>query len=339
MKFSDKLVKLRKDNNITQEQLADRLDVSRQAVSKWESGLSYPDMSKMLQICKILNCTLEDLMDDGAIKESNSGTNKNNFNNYLQDLLKFVTKTYNMICAMKFNEKIKCILEMCFISFILFIAGYILYVIMSSITGNLFSLIPYIIGSHLINLFDTLYLLILIVLGIIIVIHLFKIRYLDYFITVEDDSVTKKSIEKPIDNNKQYIEKNKEKIIIRDPKHSTFSFFSALGKIILLLTKLFLIIIAAPIIICFIGIISFIVISLCHIPYNSLFIYISLIFFGAGLINYILMEIIYKFIINKKQHFKKIFIIVITGLIIFASGCGLSFFKFMNFNNVDIVMI
>ena len=67
MRFSEKLPKLRKNNNLSQEQLAEQLGVSRQAVSKWEAGNSYPDMEKMLQMCKILNCHLEDLMDDGSI--------------------------------------------------------------------------------------------------------------------------------------------------------------------------------------------------------------------------------------------------------------------------------
>src|SRR5699024_12057824 len=53
---------------ISQEQLAEMLSVSRQAVSKWENGLSYPDMDKIISISKILNCTLEDLLDDGVIK-------------------------------------------------------------------------------------------------------------------------------------------------------------------------------------------------------------------------------------------------------------------------------
>ena len=53
MKFCDKLQKIRKENNITQEQLADKLGVSRQAVSKWESGTAYPDTEKLIQISKI----------------------------------------------------------------------------------------------------------------------------------------------------------------------------------------------------------------------------------------------------------------------------------------------
>lgn len=40
MKFGNKLSKLRKEHNLSQEQLADKLEVSRQAVSKWESGVS-----------------------------------------------------------------------------------------------------------------------------------------------------------------------------------------------------------------------------------------------------------------------------------------------------------
>ena len=43
MSFSDNLQVLRKRNNLTQEQLAEQLEVSRQAVSKWESGQSYPE--------------------------------------------------------------------------------------------------------------------------------------------------------------------------------------------------------------------------------------------------------------------------------------------------------
>ena len=77
MRFSEKLPKLRKNNNLSQEQLAEQLGVSRQAVSKWEAGNSYPDMEKMLQMCQILNCHLEDLMDDGSIGNTSIEGSKN----------------------------------------------------------------------------------------------------------------------------------------------------------------------------------------------------------------------------------------------------------------------
>ncbi len=47
-KFSENLKKIRKDNNLSQEQLAFELGVSRQAISKWESSVSYPEMDKII---------------------------------------------------------------------------------------------------------------------------------------------------------------------------------------------------------------------------------------------------------------------------------------------------
>lgn len=49
MTLGDKISKLRKDNNYTQEQLAGILGVSRQSVSKWESNLAYPETDKLLR--------------------------------------------------------------------------------------------------------------------------------------------------------------------------------------------------------------------------------------------------------------------------------------------------
>ena len=49
MRFCEKLAVKRKQNNLSQEQFADTLGVSRQAVSKWESGTSYPDMDKIIK--------------------------------------------------------------------------------------------------------------------------------------------------------------------------------------------------------------------------------------------------------------------------------------------------
>ena len=51
--FANNLKKLRKDNNLSQEELALELGVSRQSVSKWESGQTYPEMDKVLQLCKM----------------------------------------------------------------------------------------------------------------------------------------------------------------------------------------------------------------------------------------------------------------------------------------------
>lgn len=62
MSFRDNLQHLRATRNMTQEQLAMLLGVSRQSVTKWEAEKSYPEMDKLLKICQIFDCTLDDLV-------------------------------------------------------------------------------------------------------------------------------------------------------------------------------------------------------------------------------------------------------------------------------------
>lgn len=62
MTLGDKLSKLRKENNFTQEQLADVLGVSRQAVSKWESNITYPETDKIIRMSELFNCSLDYLL-------------------------------------------------------------------------------------------------------------------------------------------------------------------------------------------------------------------------------------------------------------------------------------
>ncbi len=69
MSFGENLQYLRKQKEITQEQLAEALEVSRQSVSKWESGQSYPEMEKLLQICGMFHCNMDTLM-QGDISKS-----------------------------------------------------------------------------------------------------------------------------------------------------------------------------------------------------------------------------------------------------------------------------
>lgn len=65
MTLGDKLSKLRKENNYTQEQLADILEVSRQAISKWENDTAYPETEKLLKIGELYNCSMDYLLKDG----------------------------------------------------------------------------------------------------------------------------------------------------------------------------------------------------------------------------------------------------------------------------------
>lgn len=71
MTLGEKLTKLRKNSNYTQEQLADLLDVSRQSVSKWESDIAYPETDKLIRLGKLYGCSLDYLLKE---EEENAET-------------------------------------------------------------------------------------------------------------------------------------------------------------------------------------------------------------------------------------------------------------------------
>lgn len=66
MSFADNLKIIRKARGLSQEDLAELLDVSRQAVSKWEGGDGYPEMEKVLLLSRELRISLDDLMGEGG---------------------------------------------------------------------------------------------------------------------------------------------------------------------------------------------------------------------------------------------------------------------------------
>lgn len=69
MTFGEKIAKLRKEENLTQEQLADLLGVSRQSISKWESGLAYPETEKLVKLGKMFHCSMDYLLNDDVTEK------------------------------------------------------------------------------------------------------------------------------------------------------------------------------------------------------------------------------------------------------------------------------
>ena len=67
MKFGDNLKKIRILKKLSQENLAEKVNVSRQSVSKWETGDAYPTMNNLLELCKIFHCKINDLVNDSII--------------------------------------------------------------------------------------------------------------------------------------------------------------------------------------------------------------------------------------------------------------------------------
>ena len=70
MKFHEKLQQLRREYGLSQEMLAEKLDVSRQAVSKWESGQTYPETDKLIQLSEIFGVSIDSLIKDGELNSN-----------------------------------------------------------------------------------------------------------------------------------------------------------------------------------------------------------------------------------------------------------------------------
>lgn len=62
MKINERILSLRKLNHLTQEQLGEKLSVSRQAVSKWESDTALPDLNNIIQMCNLFNVSADYLL-------------------------------------------------------------------------------------------------------------------------------------------------------------------------------------------------------------------------------------------------------------------------------------
>ena len=70
MSFGENLYTIRKKNGLSQEDLAEMLGVSRQAVSKWELGEGYPEVDKLLILSQKLNVSLDSLMGNDIVSDS-----------------------------------------------------------------------------------------------------------------------------------------------------------------------------------------------------------------------------------------------------------------------------
>ena len=96
MNLGERIKALRKQSNLSQEQLAEKLNVSRQAVSKWESNTAYPDISNLILLKDIFGVTLDYLViDNNTIENQDINEDINSFDN---------TKVYNKEIKSNTNE-------------------------------------------------------------------------------------------------------------------------------------------------------------------------------------------------------------------------------------------
>ena len=106
MGFSENFKEIRSKRNITQEQLAEIFSVSRQTISKWESGNCLPDASKYKPLCEILGITVNELFSGERL---NSET-ENEAKDYLVDLL--ASRIYEIDCGLSYEDFKNALLRM-----------------------------------------------------------------------------------------------------------------------------------------------------------------------------------------------------------------------------------
>lgn len=97
MKLQDKIINLRKDNGWSQEELAEKLNVSRQAVSRWESGSAQPDAANLLQLSRLFSVTTDYLLNDEYEKDDNLPKGKVSVTAGLQQTMFFMIMVEVMI--------------------------------------------------------------------------------------------------------------------------------------------------------------------------------------------------------------------------------------------------
>lgn len=98
MNIGEKITKLRKNANITQEELADLLNVSRQSISRWELGITFPETDKLIKLSKVLNCSIDYLLDDNY-QINNKTFSLNNSSISLDDIYNFIKECGNFFLA------------------------------------------------------------------------------------------------------------------------------------------------------------------------------------------------------------------------------------------------
>lgn len=340
--FSENLKKIRKEHHLSQEQLADELGVSRQAISKWESAIAYPEMDKIIFLCDKFHLNIDDLLhkDIKEIKKEEEGKRK--INNFIDDFLKFITDTINLFSNMNLRSKIKCLLEQVIITLILLIISIIIVYGINRLSLNILIFIPYQLAQIITNILTFILVIFCSISSLVILTHTFKTRYLDYYLKLTKESKEKNKEEElnRIDEekkvsfnrkNKILFSKNENKIIIRDPKHSEYKFINGLFKLIIGIIKFFMLLFALLISFILIGLVFSFILSFLVYKTGFFFIGLLLAILSLSIITIVLLLLLLNFIMNRKNDKKKIIWCFISSLIVFGISCGFIFIGTLNF--------
>ncbi|MDE6148567.1 MAG: helix-turn-helix domain-containing protein [Ruminococcus sp.] len=140
MSLGENLQFLRKTKNITQEDLAEALNVSRQSVSKWESDATFPEMDKIIQICDIFSCSMDSLIKGNIEKET--AQDKTGYDKHMNGFSKAISVGVGLcllgISLASFFDELKVNEALLGIGFFLFILIAVMIFVVSGINNSNF---------------------------------------------------------------------------------------------------------------------------------------------------------------------------------------------------------
>jgi len=345
-KFSENLKKIRKENNLSQEQLAEELGVSRQAISKWESAVAYPEMDKIIALCEKFNLNIDDLLHKDISEVKGEEESKKKLNKYVDDFLNFITNTINMFSNMSFKSKCKCLFEEFVIGLVLLIVCLIIGTLAQDLLSGIFGVLPDKVYFVVHSILSFIYSVFAIMSSVVIMVHIFKTRYLDYYEKIKKDVIEEKNEdnkkieysgkeEKTDKKNKILFKKNEGKIIIRDPKHSEYKFINGLFKGIVSIIKFFTLCFSTILFASLIGLFITFILSFITIKTGLFFIGFVIAILSAAIINVIVILLLLNFVFNRKSDKKRMIWAFVISLVIFGIGIGLVLVGALDFEYIE----
>ena len=339
MKFGENLQKLRKEKGISQEQLAEQLGVTRQSVSKWESGNSYPEMDKIVAICNLFHCDMDVLINKDITEERE----KKDASSVVKEIFSGVTNYVKKTIYLFEHKSLKDIIKMCaqvFIIICVILLFAIPFMLLKEIVVSLFYT-----GNNWFSIFFAKFWNFIFnggyaILAIATFLYIFKIKFLDNeeIIVEEVEDKTQNSEEVSEDNSSKTdssksSEKKKVKII--KVKKNDFSLLDLLVKAITVCLKCLFVLFLIPVIIgtimLFIGLVLLIVLI-----FKGLFLAGTILLFLGGIVfSFFLIELMLDFIFNLKFSKRRIIITIISSIVVSSIGLGLSIWYFLNLNVIN----
>ncbi len=346
MNFANNIKEIRKENQLSQEQLAEKLGVSRQSVSKWESGQSYPEMEKILLICKLFNYDIGELMNENIKEVSETKESKTRVNKAIEDFFDYITRFVDMFVAMTFRQKLKCLFEQVFIAGALAVLSMIIRIVIGGIIQNIFGELNYDVYRVVYSVTDSIVMIVCLVLSVTILLHIFKIRYLDYYEIVKpqnadvgeeatDETVIDALSEENEPKRKTLFSRRSEKVIIRDPQHSSSKFLVSIMKAVVFFFKIMLGFIGLWFALSFVCLAASLVISFLFAKAGILFVGAFLCIASVLAVDFVVLRLIYNFIASKKSRKNITALILIISLAVSGIGGGLIFVGVTQFNVVN----